>query len=168
MSRGRCGCPQLRLLMLLQGRCKGRTGGRAGGRSLRRPGSRRNSESPACRRLAASQLTLAGKSTTLGALLDILNSTKSSDIAGLVRNLSIDEQDTLMKYIYKGLGSPELGASAVLLGWHEKVSGCAVRSRRRRADQWCNLRSLELGTCGVWLRVGRSASHTRPPRVPRN
>lgn len=27
-----------------------------------------------------------------------------------------------MKYIYKGLGKPELGGSAVLLGWHEKVS----------------------------------------------
>ena len=148
--------------MLLQGRCKGRTGGRAGGRSLRRPGSRRNSESPACRRLAASQLTLAGKSTTLGALLDILNSTKPSDIAGLVRNLSIDEQDTLMKYIYKGLGSPELGASAVLLGWHEKVSGCAVRSRRRRGEYWCNCCSPQLDARGVRLCVGRWTSHIRP------
>lgn len=26
-----------------------------------------------------------------------------------------------MKYIYKGLSVPELGASPVLLGWHEKV-----------------------------------------------
>lgn len=28
-----------------------------------------------------------------------------------------------MKYIYKGLARPEIGASAVLLGWHDKVCG---------------------------------------------
>lgn len=55
-------------------------------------------------------------------LLDIINITKSSDIPVIVKSLSLDEQDMLMKYIYKGLASPELGASAVLLGWHEKVS----------------------------------------------
>lgn len=31
-----------------------------------------------------------------------------------------------MKWIYKGLAKPELGAGGVLLGWHEKVS---VRTR---------------------------------------
>ena len=59
--------------------------------------------------------------TTLSSLLDILNATRSSDIATIVKQLSLDEQDTLMKYIYKGLSVPELGASPVLLGWHEKV-----------------------------------------------
>jgi hypothetical protein len=62
------------------------------------------------------------QNTTLMSLLDIINSTKSSDIPVIVKSLSLDEQDRLMKYIYKGLSSPELGASAVLLGWHEKVS----------------------------------------------
>lgn len=65
-------------------------------------------------------------------LLDIINSTKSSDIPVIVKSLSLDEQDRLMKYIYKGLSSPELGASAVLLGWHEKVGGARLR---RAADR---------------------------------
>lgn len=55
-------------------------------------------------------------------LLDIINITKSSDIPAIVKALSLDEQDMLMKYIYKGLASPDLGASAILLGWHEKVN----------------------------------------------
>jgi actin related protein 2/3 complex subunit 5 len=58
----------------------------------------------------------------LTSLLDIINTTKSSDIPSIVKALSLDEQDALMKYLYKGLASPELGACAVLLGWHEKVS----------------------------------------------
>jgi actin related protein 2/3 complex subunit 5 len=66
-------------------------------------------------------------------LLDIINSTKSSDIPVIVKSLSLDEQDRLMKYIYKGLASPELGASAVLLGWHEKVRAANILSCRSRS-----------------------------------
>lgn len=72
---------------------------------------------------------LCHQNTTLMSLLDIINMTKSSDVASLVKSLSLDEQDMLMKYIYKGLASPELGASAVLLGWHEKVSSLAPATR---------------------------------------
>ncbi|EPQ30771.1 uncharacterized protein PFL1_01672 [Pseudozyma flocculosa PF-1] len=78
------------------------------------------------------------KHTTLLTLLEILNSTKSTDIPNAVKGLDIDQKDNLMKYIYKGL---ELGGSggeregvncAVLLGWHERLTevagtGCIVR-----------------------------------------
>lgn len=61
---------------------------------------------------------------TLSSLLEIVNSTKSSDISQAVKSISIDQRDALMKYLYKGL---ELGGEgegincAVLLGWHERV-----------------------------------------------
>jgi len=52
-----------------------------------------------------------------------LNSTKSTEIPNVVRSLSQDAQDTLMKYLYKGMGLPGWGDvnGSVLLGWHEKV-----------------------------------------------
>jgi actin related protein 2/3 complex subunit 5 len=52
-----------------------------------------------------------------------LNSTKSAEISGIVRNLDGTQQDTLMKYLYKGMGMPGWGdvSGSVLLGWHEKV-----------------------------------------------
>jgi len=35
----------------------------------------------------------------------------------------VDTQDTLMKYLYKGMAMPGWGdvSGSVLLGWHEKV-----------------------------------------------
>lgn len=82
------------------------------------------------------------KHVTLQSLLEIVNSTKSSDISNAVKSISIDQRDALMKYLYKGL---ELGGEregincAVLLGWHERLTevagtGCIVRvlSDRRR------------------------------------
>ncbi|KDQ16881.1 hypothetical protein BOTBODRAFT_30257 [Botryobasidium botryosum FD-172 SS1] len=73
------------------------------------------------------------KNVSLSAVLLILNSTKSTDIPGIVKGLSQDEQDTLMKYLYKGMASQgtEVNGS-VLLGWHEKLTevagtGCIVR-----------------------------------------
>lgn len=62
------------------------------------------------------------KETTLSTLLVVLNSVKSTEIASHLRSLDIDQKDTLMKWIYKGLARPDLGSSGVLLGWHEKVS----------------------------------------------
>ena len=40
-----------------------------------------------------------------------------------MRALPADAQDTLMKYLYKGMGVPGWGdvSGSVLLGWHEKV-----------------------------------------------
>ncbi|KAK2464109.1 hypothetical protein APHAL10511_003857 [Amanita phalloides] len=60
---------------------------------------------------------------TLQTLLAILNSTKATDIPSAIKQLTQDDQDTLMKYLYKGMampGSVDVNAS-VLLGWHEKV-----------------------------------------------
>ena len=60
---------------------------------------------------------------TLQSLLTILNTTKSTEIIGVIKSLSPDTQDTLMKYIYKGMAMPGWGdiSGSVLLGWHEKV-----------------------------------------------
>jgi len=74
------------------------------------------------------------KTITLQTLLLILNSTKATDIPPIVKALSIDAQDTLMKYIYKGMAMPGWGdvSGSVLLTWHEKLTevagtGCIVR-----------------------------------------
>jgi len=74
------------------------------------------------------------KAVTFSAVVLILNSTKSTDIPSIVRALSQDSQDTLMKYLYKGMaiqGDSEITPS-VLLTWHEKLTdvagtGCIVR-----------------------------------------
>jgi len=59
----------------------------------------------------------------LTTLLTILNSTKAAEITPAIKSLSPDTQDTLMKYIYKGMAMPGWGdiSGSVLLGWHEKV-----------------------------------------------
>ncbi|KAG2137477.1 actin-related protein 2/3 complex subunit 5 [Suillus clintonianus] len=74
------------------------------------------------------------KNLTLQTVVSILNSTKSSEINNVVKALSQDAQDTLMKYLYKGMGMPGWGdvSGSVLLGWHEKLTevagtGCIVR-----------------------------------------
>ncbi|KAG9310980.1 actin-related protein ARPC5 [Chiua virens] len=74
------------------------------------------------------------KNLTLQTIVSVLNSTKSTDVPTILRSLSQDEQDTLMKYIYKGMGMPGWGdvSGSVLLGWHEKLTeiagtGCIVR-----------------------------------------
>lgn len=52
-----------------------------------------------------------------------------------MKSLDQDAQDTLMKYLYKGMAMPGWGdvSGSVLLGWHEKVSskvpdGCSFKS----------------------------------------
>lgn len=73
-----------------------------------------------CHRIYADFLQ---KNLTLQTVVSILNSTKSSEISNVVKALSQDAQDTLMKYLYKGMGMPGWGdvSGSVLLGWHEKV-----------------------------------------------
>lgn len=79
------------------------------------------------RRVSITQLahenSLHAKTLTLQTLVTILNSTKSSEIPNIVKSLNPDQQDTLMKYLYKGMGMPGWGdvSGSVLLGWHEKV-----------------------------------------------
>ncbi|KAF8532611.1 actin-related protein 2/3 complex subunit 5 [Gautieria morchelliformis] len=74
------------------------------------------------------------KTITLQTLFLVLNSTKGSDIPSIVKALSSDAQDTLMKYIYKGMAMSGWGdvSGSVLLTWHEKLTevagtGCIVR-----------------------------------------
>lgn len=52
--------------------------------------------------------------------MEVLNSTKAT--VEFVKSLATEQQDILMKYIYRGMASPDLYNSAVLLNWHEKVS----------------------------------------------
>lgn len=63
------------------------------------------------------------QTVTLQTLLTILNTTKSTEIPAVIKELSQDGQDTLMKYLYKGMAMPGWGdiSGSVLLGWHEKV-----------------------------------------------
>jgi actin related protein 2/3 complex subunit 5 len=62
------------------------------------------------------------QSTTLATVLSILNTTRSTDIAKTVAALDPASQDTLMKYLYKGMAAVEEGGNcSVLLNWHEKV-----------------------------------------------
>ncbi|KZT05067.1 arp2/3 complex subunit [Laetiporus sulphureus 93-53] len=79
------------------------------------------------------------KNLTLQTLVSILNSTKATEIPGVVKSLSTDTQDTLMKYLYKGMAMPGWGdvSGSVLLGWHEKLTeaagtGCIVRAMTDR------------------------------------
>ncbi|CAL1697480.1 unnamed protein product [Somion occarium] len=79
------------------------------------------------------------KNLNLQTLTSILNSTKASEIPAIVRSLSQDAQDTLMKYLYKGMALPGWGevSGSVLLGWHEKLTevagtGCIVRAMTDR------------------------------------
>ncbi|KAG6821355.1 hypothetical protein H0H93_014152 [Arthromyces matolae] len=79
------------------------------------------------------------KDITLQTLLTILNTTKSTEISAVTRSLSQDAQDTLMKYLYKGMAMPGWGdiSGSVLLGWHEKLTeiagtGCIVRTMTDR------------------------------------
>jgi len=74
------------------------------------------------------------KNLTLQTIVQILNSTKATNIPLIVKALDSDAQDTLMKYLYKGMGMPGWGevSGSVLLGWHEKLTevagtGCIVR-----------------------------------------
>ncbi|TEB33692.1 actin-related protein ARPC5 [Coprinellus micaceus] len=79
------------------------------------------------------------KDVTLQTLLSILNSTKSTEITPAIKALTPDAQDTLMKYLYKGMALPGWGdiSGSVLLGWHEKLTevagvGCIVRTMTDR------------------------------------
>jgi len=79
------------------------------------------------------------KVITLQTLLTILNTTKATEITGVIKALSLDTQDTLMKYLYKGMAMPGWGdvSGSVLLGWHEKLTevagvGCIVRTMTDR------------------------------------
>ncbi|KAG0232870.1 hypothetical protein BGW41_001694 [Actinomortierella wolfii] len=62
----------------------------------------------------------AAKERNTQTVMDVLNSTKLSDVPQLVKELVPADQDVLMKYLYKGMASPEQYNSGVLLAWFEK------------------------------------------------
>ena len=80
------------------------------------------------------------KLITLQTLLTILNTTKSTEISGVIKTLSLDTQDTLMKYLYKGMAMPGWGdiSGSVLLGWHEKVRVGIAHITGRKTDCECS------------------------------
>jgi actin related protein 2/3 complex, subunit 5 len=55
-------------------------------------------------------------------VMEALSAPKSSDIPAILRQLHPQQVDTLMKFIYRGMASPNLFNSALLLAWHEKVN----------------------------------------------
>lgn len=66
-------------------------------------------------------------------VFEILKSTKQSQIGQLVAELSSEEQDVLVKYLYKLMSIPQgQQSSGILLAWLDKVTevggnGCIVR-----------------------------------------
>jgi actin related protein 2/3 complex subunit 5 len=56
-------------------------------------------------------------------VIDVLNAVKSTDISAHLTSLDWEAQDTLMKYLYKGMEQPGIFNTGVLLNWHEKVFG---------------------------------------------
>lgn len=57
----------------------------------------------------------------LSVTLKVLLAIKSGQIEEAVANLSRDDVDILMKYIYRGFENPSEGSSGHLLLWHEKA-----------------------------------------------
>ncbi|KAG0327619.1 hypothetical protein BG004_002737 [Podila humilis] len=73
----------------------------------------------------------AAKARNTQTVMEVLNSIKA-EVPQLVKGLTPEEQDVLMKYLYAGMAVPEQNNSGVLLGWHEKLTevagqGCIVR-----------------------------------------
>ena len=59
-------------------------------------------------------------------VMRVLTAVKSAEVEKAVKILDKNEQDVLMKYIYRGFAEPTEGSSAVLLTWHEKVRKLSV------------------------------------------
>ncbi|KAI9471936.1 MAG: actin-related protein 2/3 complex subunit 5 [Benjaminiella poitrasii] len=72
------------------------------------------------------------KNESTKTVTEVLNLFRASDIAQIIKSLTCEQQDVLMKYLYAGMGKPEQYNSSVLLTWHEKLTevagnGCIVR-----------------------------------------
>ncbi|KAJ3071428.1 hypothetical protein HDU98_005357 [Podochytrium sp. JEL0797] len=55
-------------------------------------------------------------------VMEALLAPRSMDIPAIVKQLPPAQLDTLMKFVYRGMASPEAFNSAVMLSWHEKVT----------------------------------------------
>lgn len=67
----------------------------------------------------------ATKDKAYAIVLRVLTTVKAAEVEKAVKALDKNEQDVLMKYIYRGFAEPTEGSSAVLLTWHEKVLASA-------------------------------------------
>jgi actin related protein 2/3 complex subunit 5 len=64
---------------------------------------------------------VSAKDKSTQAVMDVLSSTKPADISNVLKDLGVNQLDVLMKYIYRGMASPEKFQSGILLQWHDKV-----------------------------------------------
>ncbi|XP_068694978.1 actin-related protein 2/3 complex subunit 5-C-like [Montipora capricornis] len=63
----------------------------------------------------------ADKDKAFALVMRVLTAVKAAEIEKAVNTLDKNDQDVLMKYIYRGFAEPTEGSSALLLTWHEKV-----------------------------------------------
>ena len=74
------------------------------------------------------------KAKCLKVIVNVLCQFKgSTDVTAALKELSSEEVDLLMKYIYKGMASPTESSCRMLLLWHEKTlakggKGCIIRA----------------------------------------
>lgn len=66
------------------------------------------------------------KAVYFQAVLEALTQVRQSDIANIVKQLSSQQQDVLVKYLYKGMSVPEgQKQGGILLAWFEKLTQSA-------------------------------------------
>ena len=65
------------------------------------------------------------KDRAFGLVLRVLLQYKASEVDAAVKQLSQEDQDVLMKYLYRGFAEPTDNACASLLTWHEKLTAVA-------------------------------------------
>lgn len=62
------------------------------------------------------------KATYFQAVLEALTQARQADIANIVKQLSSQQQDVLVKFLYKGMSIPEgQKQGGILLAWFEKL-----------------------------------------------
>ncbi|KAI9324066.1 actin-related protein 2/3 complex subunit 5 [Zopfochytrium polystomum] len=54
-------------------------------------------------------------------VMEALSSVNSAEIVNVVKQLTSAQLDLAMKFIYRGMASPDIYNPSVLLAWHEKV-----------------------------------------------
>lgn len=77
--------------------------------------------------LATTEPPYSGDDTTklqyFSAVLEVLTQVRQADISNIVKSLSSEQQDVLVKYLYKGMSIPEgQKQGGILLAWFEKLT----------------------------------------------
>ncbi|CAO3695443.1 unnamed protein product [Umbelopsis ramanniana] len=65
------------------------------------------------------------KAKNIKTVVDVLNQFRANDIPTAIKELNLDQQDVLMKYLYAALSKPEQFNSGMILNWHEKLTEVA-------------------------------------------